>query len=294
MNKIKLAASSVLKYRADIFIGAVQALLYILVCKKAFSMTGSIVLPLAISFVIPFLVTAISVFIKNDSRGIVSVGIAQLITVFFFIAFALIKELQINASAGWVPYWIGFFYFDKLLMLGSVWLASSLTVAVSRMISDKKAEYSLFFKLSSIAFAAFYFSLLFYSFVLIRLQTDEYPINLVPFSTVREYISDWSSIPYEVFMMFFGNLLYFTPLGYIFHIILRSKHTAKRFLIIFFFPLVAFSLLEISQYVFQNGYCEIDDMLMNSLGFWLGAALAPLCDKIAAKATKGRLKYFWG
>lgn len=292
MNRIK---SVFVKNGIDIFFGVLQSVSYIAVCFIAFQFTGSVLVPLAVAFLAAAIFTLAFSFNRKSKKGISSCGIAQLLTVCFFVIFAIVKELQINAAAGWVPYWIGYFYFDKFLMLGSVWLSSSTVIAVSRLcVHGKEYEYKLFFKFSSVAFVIFYAALLIYSFVLIRLKTAEYPLNLVPFSTIKEYIADWQTIPYEVFMMFFGNLLYFAPMGYIFYVALRHGKFRKRLSIIAVFPLIAFSLLELSQYVFQNGFCEIDDMTMNTLGFWLGAALAPISDILTSRATKNRLNHFWG
>lgn len=292
MNRIK---SVFLKNGIDILFGVLQSVSYIAVCFVVFPLTGSVLVPLAIAFLATAIFTSAFSFNRKAKKGISSCGIAQLLTVCFFVIFAIVKELQINAAAGWVPYWIGYFYFDKFLMLGSVWLSSSTVVAISRLcVHGKEDEYKLFFKFSSVAFVIFYAALLIYSFVLIRLKAGEYPLNLVPFSTVKEYIADWQTIPYEVFMMFFGNLLYFAPMGYIFYVTLRNSKLWKRLSIIVVFPLIAFSLLELSQYVFQNGFCEIDDMMMNTLGFWFGAALAPISDILTSRATKNRLNHFWG
>ncbi len=287
------------RFKADfsaihIVVTALLTAAYISICHISFGLTGAIVFPLAISFISTFLITCGVLFIKKDSSYVTSVGIAQLLTVLFWICFALIGELKINASAGWVPYWIEYFYFDKFLMLGTVWLSGTLVITLGRLVSKEKADnHKSFFKISSISFCAFYFALLFYSFVLIRLETGEYPLNLIPFTTIREYIDDWQTIPYEVFMMFFGNLLYFTPMGYIFYVKLRHKSSAFRAVIIAVFPLAAFSLLELSQYLLQNGFCEIDDMLMNSVGFWFGAVLAPLSDRLTRKITDNRINHFW-
>ena len=132
-----------------------------------------------------------------------------------------------------------------------------------------------------------------YSFVLIRLERGEYPLNWVPFTTIKEYISDFSSIPYEVFMMFFGNLFYFAPLGIIFYLLLKKHNSVVRLLVSVLFPPIAFSLLEYSQFLLQNGFCEFDDMMMNSLGFWFGALFAYVLDKTVRKLTKGIVTGFW-
>ncbi len=291
MSRIK---SIFLKNGIDILFGVLQSVSYVAVCFVVFPLTGFVLVPLAVAIFAAAIFTLAFSLNRKAKKGISSCGIAQLLTVCFFVIFAIVKELQINAAAGWAPYWIEYFYFDKFLMLGSVWLSSSAVIAISHLfVRGKEDAYKLFFKFSSVAFVIFYAALLIYSFVLIRLKTAEYPLNLVPFSTIKGYIADWQTIPYEVFMMFFGNLLYFAPMGYIFYVALRHGKFWKRLSIIAVFPLIAFSLLELSQYVFQNGFCEIDDMMMNTLGFWLGVALAPISDILTSRATKKRLNHFW-
>ena len=139
----------------------------------------------------------------------------------------------------------------------------------------------------------FYAFLLVYSFILIRLGPGEYPLRLIPFYTIKNYIQHYSVDPYETLMNVFGNLFYFTPLGYI---LCRKTYCNKllfRIGFLFSFPLFAFSCLEFSQYLFQNGYCEFDDISMNTVGFWLGALLCPLTNVSARKLSKNNCKTFW-
>ena len=264
---------------------------FILLSLPVFNMTGLIIKPLlicviggaAVSFVLSFL-----------PKGEAVCGCGLLVFVVFWAVFSFIGELKLQIAHGFPGKWIEFFYFDKLLMVGTIWLAAVSVFALMRLLGKKaEEEYTLFFKTSSAAFIVFYSFLLIYSFVLIRLEKGEYPLNWVPFNTINEYISDYSSIPYEVFMMFFGNLLYFTPLGLIFYLILKKRKAVIRVIVISFFPIAAFSLLEFSQYFFQNGFCEFDDMMMNSLGFWLGALSGVIADALVKKATNGRYTSIW-
>lgn len=265
---------------------------FVLLSIPAFNMTGLIIKPILLCVIGG---TAISFVLSFIPKGETVCGFGLLFFVCFWALFALAKELELQILYGFPGKWIEFFYFDKLLIVGTIWLASSAFFAVTRLSpkSYKKSYYG-FFKTSSIAFILFYLFLLIYSFILIRLERGVYPLNWIPFNTIREYISDYSSIPYEVFMMFFGNLLYFTPLGVIFYLLLKNHKTIVKVLVIILFPITAFSLLEYSQYLLQNGFCEFDDMMMNSLGFWLGALLGLVADTIVKKATKGRVTCFWG
>lgn len=265
---------------------------FVLLSVPAFNMTGLIVKPVLLCLAGGILISFLLSFVH---KGEAVCGYGLLLFVVFWGIFAWIKELELQFLHGFPGKWIDFFYFDKLLMVGTIWFASSAYFAVNRLaVKNSSKNYNKFFKTSSAAFVLFYAFLLIYSFVLIRLERGVYPLNFVPFNTIKEYISDYSRIPYEVFMMFFGNLLYFTPLGVIFHLCLKNHKKRVRIFVIAVFPLAAFSLLEFSQYWLQNGYCEFDDMMMNSLGFWLGALLGTVADATINKATKGRINCFWG
>lgn len=265
---------------------------FVFLSIPAFNMTGLIIKPVllcviggvAISFVLSFI-----------PKGEAVCGFGLILFMVFWLVFSFAKQIELQFLNGFPGKWVWFFYFDKLLIVGTIWLSSSAFFTISRLLfKNYKKNYSGFFKTSSVAFIIFYLFLLIYSFVLIRLERGIYPLNWIPFNTIREYISDYPSIPYEVFMMFFGNLLYFTPLGVIFYLILKKHKTILKVLVILLFPITAFSLLEYSQYLLQNGFCEYDDMMMNSLGFWLGAVLGFIADTIVVKATKGRVTCFWG
>lgn len=280
-----------LKFPSELFLSVVCAVAFVFISIPAFSMTGLIVKPLILS-VCGTLIICLLIFIFNKSALIIASG--QLMFILFWLVYVIIKQIELQIEAGWNGKWIYFFYFDKLLIVGTIWLISTVFVLTIRLIKDNLLiKTKKFFQLSSIAFIIFYLFLLIYSFVLIRLEKGNYPINLTPFSTINEYIENYSSIPYEVFMMFFGNLLYFTPLGYIFYVLLRGENNFIRIPVIILFPVLAFSALEYSQYLFQNGFCEFDDMMMNSVGFWIGAVLGFFSDFLIKNISKGKLTYLW-
>ncbi len=265
---------------------------FILLSIPAFNMTGSIFMPLLICFTGSVLICFCAVIFRFSVRII---GNSLLILMLFWLVFALLKETILQIEAGFVFDWIDFFYFDKLLMLGAIWLTASLFFALKRLVSKEtnEPEYTVFFKTASIAFLVFYVFLLIYSFILIRLKTGSYPFRFQPFVTIREYLYDFNTIPYEVFMMFFGNLFYFTPLGFIVSRAVCTKRKSVRTVVNLLFPIIAFTLLEFSQFIFQNGYCEFDDMMMNTLGFWLGNLMFIVLNKAAVFLSKGKYSTFW-
>ncbi len=266
------------------------ALLWLGACGFCFSYTGHTLFQLAVCAGASAALSALLCYVDRSGSG---VGLAQLLFVCLWLACAVGWQLKLQAAQGWPGYWIYSFYFDSLLTQGTVWLCSTLVVTVRRLFVHQ-AEPKVFFRLSAAAFLLFYAFLLVYSFYLARTKPGgSYPLNFSFSTTMQMYRAKMQENPYEVWMMVFGNLFYFTPLGYIFAVVLRRKSAACRAAVILLFAPVAFFLLEYSQYVFQIGYCEIDDMVMNAFGFWLGAALAPLSDWVARRVNKQRVTHFW-
>lgn len=272
----------------SVIIGAVL----ILLCVPCFQMTGKVLMPLIIALFGSVFVCFLSSFLRDSGA---SVGLSlNILNIFWFVA-ALIGEYNVQKNCGFQSYWIQYFYFDKFLVVGAVWLGCSLFYSLNRIFNRNKklADIELFYKYSSFAFITFYAFLLIYSFVLIRLKTGDYPFRFQPFLTIREYIEQIDEVPYEVIMNVLGNLFYFTPLGYIFSMVLSDKNTKIKVVVNFLFPIVCFTLLEFSQYFFHMGYCEFDDMMMNSVGFWFGNLLYYISNFITFKISKGTVKRFW-
>ena len=67
--------------------------------------------------------------------------------------------------------------------------------------------------------------------------------------------------------LFFGNIIWFVPLGMYLEMIGRTKRLWQAALIGFLFSLC----IETLQYLFGTGYSELDDLLLNTLGVWVGA-----------------------
>lgn len=268
----------------------VGAVLFILLSIPAFSMTGLVLKPLFLCVAGSLVICFLLLFFCREKAHLICAN-SLLLFELFWLLFCIIKEIQLQMQYQFPGKWVDFFYFDKLLMVGTIWLMA--TVFFIFVHIKKSFDFSRFYRINSIAFVVFYAFLLVYSFVLIRLERGVYPMNWTPFNTIREYIKDSASIPYEVFMMFFGNLLYFTPMGMIFYHKMRYKALPVKLIVFILFPLTAFSLLEFSQYILQNGFCEFDDMMMNSIGFWFGTALGHIADRIIYRLSKGKLNKFW-
>jgi len=76
---------------------------------------------------------------------------------------------------------------------------------------------------------------------------------------------DWFAFTY----LFFGNIIWFVPLGMYLQYMGKSKNLWCAALYGFCFSLV----IETLQYVFGTGFSELDDLILNTFGAWAGAAL---------------------
>ena len=160
------------------------ALSMISLTVPAFNMTGEIIKPLLLCFIGSVFICLGILFAEKSEKV---VGLALLFLMIFWLIFAFVKEFILQYQAGFHFNWIEFFYFDKLLILGCVWLVCSLFFCFRRLIiKEKHSEYGDFFKYSGRAFIVFYAFLLVYSFVLIRLNRGDYPFRFQPFVTIAE------------------------------------------------------------------------------------------------------------
>jgi glycopeptide antibiotics resistance protein len=98
-------------------------------------------------------------------------------------------------------------------------------------------------------------------------------MNLIPFSTITFYLSgkvNWLISFYNLA----ANIGLFIPYG----IYLRQKNYSL--LKLFFIPLVLISLIEILQFSTHRGSLDIDDLILNLLGVFLGYLFYPIFNRI--------------
>lgn len=94
-------------------------------------------------------------------------------------------------------------------------------------------------------------------------------INIVPFRSIISYLSG-SDIILRSFALsnVLGNIVLFIPLGVYLTLFNRDKRTYKNVLWVF---LISLSV-EIVQYIFKIGASDIDDVILNCLGGFIGIA----------------------
>lgn len=122
-------------------------------------------------------------------------------------------------------------------------------------------------------FGALYVLLLVYLlfFAFFR-DSTEVSVNLIPIKKTSSLIIhaythnvSWSHFIY-VHALVLTNLLLFFPIPYLFKLDISKKN---QYLISFCIPI----LVEILQFLFKTGSADIDDILLNALGFLLGFLL---------------------
>ena len=100
-------------------------------------------------------------------------------------------------------------------------------------------------------------------------------INLIPFNTIHFYLS--GTVDFLIAFYNLGaNIGLFIPFG-LYYVCLTKKPTMKKLLII---TLLAISTIEVLQYITKRGSLDIDDLMLNVLGVYIGYCIYPFIQKV--------------
>lgn len=92
-------------------------------------------------------------------------------------------------------------------------------------------------------------------------------INLIPFYSIKEYISgSTANLKKFAFSNLAGNIIIFIPLGIYLPLLKKDKRVMTNLLFIFIVSL----FVEITQGLLAIGASDIDDIILNCLGGWIG------------------------
>ncbi|WP_378102878.1 VanZ family protein [Cellulomonas sp. T2.31MG-18] len=129
-------------------------------------------------------------------------------------------------------------------------------------------------------YVAFALKLLLFS----RPPGSERSINLVPFATISHYlVSGSSGVRRFAFGNVAGNVLLFVPLGA--YVSVLTRWAVARTMLVVASASVA---VEILQGVFALGASDIDDMILNCVGGFIGILLALLARVVLKDAGRVR------
>ncbi|MGE7879216.1 VanZ family protein [Peribacillus muralis] len=109
-----------------------------------------------------------------------------------------------------------------------------------------------------------------------RPKGQVYSYNLIPFSTILSYASN----ELDGLVSFYNlsaNVGLFIPFGLY---LLSGEGKVVTALTKFLFPLTLISTIEISQLVLRRGSLDVDDLILNMMGVYLGYLLYPLFSRV--------------
>lgn len=92
-----------------------------------------------------------------------------------------------------------------------------------------------------------------------------YNYNIVPFRTLSSYFR--SIAKSNAYTNILGNIISFIPLGFLTPIVLKRHRTFVRNILICFISIVG---IEAFQLITKVGYFDIDDILLNTIGYFIG------------------------
>jgi glycopeptide antibiotics resistance protein len=115
-----------------------------------------------------------------------------------------------------------------------------------------------------------------------RPKGQVYSYNLIPFSTIFSYLSnDMNRL--VSFYNLSANVGLFIPFGLY---LLSREGTELSALRKFLYPFISISGIEICQYVFRRGSLDVDDLILNMMGVYLGYVLYPLFTRVVVFRSK--------
>ena len=92
--------------------------------------------------------------------------------------------------------------------------------------------------------------------------------NFVPFDTIMRYINYSHYFNVDLIVVnLLGNLLIFTPMGFLLPLLSRRFRRVWPVLVVGFVSSLA---VETIQFIFRVGSTDIDDLILNTAGAWLG------------------------
>ncbi len=111
----------------------------------------------------------------------------------------------------------------------------------------------------------------------------DYRYNLMPFREIRRYIIYRRQIgPWRVFWNLLGNIIGFVPYGALLPA-MQKKRMGFFKVALLSFELTLF--IEVSQLILRVGSCDVDDMILNTLGGCIGYGIYRL---VFRKKEKGK------
>lgn len=123
-----------------------------------------------------------------------------------------------------------------------------------------------------IVFFSIYLCFMIWMTLLSRTQYPHRVVRMELFWAFRRWLAG-SENGFAESIQYIMNILFFVPFGFLFP---QKKSVVKVLLFAFFTSL----FIEISQYIYVLGECEIDDLISNTLGAFIGSFVYKFVENI--------------
>lgn len=191
---------------------------------------------------------------KNNSLWL-SIGLSQLLFVVL------------------LPVWLRLLPYLHPLVLVVVWMC--LTILVFFLVYFLRKE-TIHISKSIIKSVIGIYSLGLFVLLFFRPANQDYSqVNYVPFKTIVGFLSGNGNF-LIAFYNITANVLLFVPYGVV--TFMLSKNPSRRQL--FLIPAGVILLIETLQHLTKRGSMDIDDLILNLLGVWIGYVLYPVVQKV--------------
>lgn len=201
-------------------------------------------------------------------------------------------RLQLTAHAENKPFqmWRSIYGVSEPMVVMVIWCAVFLCCALAACRGAKRLAFTggdelrLLFSSAARVFCIYYVFQLIYFLCLRRVAfvlSYEAGVNLVPFRTMYECFFGESAGVYNIFVNFLGNIFLFVPMGFAFRLRLPRGGW-----LLWLLPVVVSCSIEIFQLFTRLGYTDIDDVILNVLGCYIGIWMKTAIDCAVKKTEK--------
>ncbi|GJM72897.1 hypothetical protein HMSSN036_51130 [Paenibacillus macerans] len=118
-----------------------------------------------------------------------------------------------------------------------------------------------------------------------RASHNTYMYNLKPFSTIRLYLHSYDFMSGIWLVNLVGNIGVFVPFGILLPLVFRGNQ--RRSWAVF---IIGVFVLESLQLLLKRGSFDVDDFILNTLGFGLGLGVYKICEWMMSRGHKDRSK----
>ncbi|CAM4398971.1 VanZ family protein [Paenibacillus macerans] len=118
-----------------------------------------------------------------------------------------------------------------------------------------------------------------------RVSHSTYMYNLKPFSTIGLYLRSYEFMSGIWLVNLIGNIGVFVPFGILLPLVFRGNQ--RRSWAVF---IIGVFVLESLQLLLKRGSFDVDDFILNTLGFGLGLGVYKICEWMMSRGHKDRSK----